>query len=136
VKSAENLYTQSFQYDFAVDGGALGVVATGVGCIDTGVMLPKFSIITTAVLLVQGTLTSATDSAIIILCQVNNSIFTIRNLGGAPVAAGGYDASNSGGPRVPTLAGLPLLIAITTEALLGGKFVLMFSYYAPIASLT
>jgi hypothetical protein len=132
-----SLYTQSFQYDFAVSGGALGTIATGAGCISTGIALPKFSLITTAVLLVQDTLTSGTDTASIVLCNINNPISTIRTLAGAPIAAGGYDASASGGPRVPTSAtNTELLIAITVEALLGGKFILMFSYYSPINSLT
>jgi hypothetical protein len=136
-KQTHNLYTQSFQYDFAIDGGTVGTIATGSGCQSTGIQLPKFSLIVIGTLLVQTALTSVANNATLTLCNKNNSLFTIKNLGGAPLAVGGYDASNSGGPRVPTSAtDLEILLAIGTEPLLTGKFILLLSYYSPINSLT
>ena len=136
MKTTQLLYTQSFQYDFDINGGAQGTISTGAGCIPTGVSLPKYSLIVVGCLLVQSTLHSATDSATITLCQVNNTLLTIKNLGGAPATPGGSVLGLGGGPAVPTLNGLELLIAIGAEDLLSGKFLCLITYYSPINSLT
>jgi len=121
---------QSFLYDFAVDGGAVGNITTGSGCINTGIQIPFNAVIYQVTVVGITALTSA-GGALRMTVGVLGTPFTAAQT-----------VANWVGNQLGTLAGSiavsgnvtggnPVLLAFTVEACTGGSFRCFIKYFSP-----
>ena len=124
-KQTHSLLVQSFLYDFTTDGGALGDINTGIGCINTGIQLQRLSVVIGMSFFVINPVTSG-GAAIIDIGNISNS-FRSQPL---PVpSTPNVLPNNSGSSSVTT--SLDVLMGIAAATLTGGKFYCFIEYYTP-----
>ena len=108
--------TQSFIYDFDIDGGA-------VGSIGTGIIIPTTATFFICVFRVLTPVTSG--GAALINVGWNGQLSAIaQNLGPLPLAAGSFAIPGTGAP----CEGLEILFSISVAPLTAGKIIVHMPY--------
>lgn len=117
----------SAQYDFAVDGGAVGDIAL------RGATVPSGAIVVDALIKVDTVLTSAGAATVAIKLQSAADINAADAFDGAPWSTTGAKRGDFTATSAPVLttAQRTLTATVGTAALTAGKFSVMVAYVEP-----
>jgi len=126
-KLSNALYLQGFQYDFTKNGGALGDINTGIGCINTGITLPENSLVIQFTIMSIIAPVSALNAAVFDIGEIGNTFRT--GISTNPFVSGNYLGTGAG--FISGTLGLPVQLAIRTQVLTAGKFNCFLLYIGP-----
>lgn len=118
------IYVAKFLYDFSKNGGAVGDITTGVGCINMGVQIPKDCLVNQITIQEVITPVSAGNAATLSIGEITNSFRT--GISTNPFRSGNYYGTGSG--FTTSTLGTGVFLAIAVQPLTAGKFYCWIQY--------